>query len=339
MHSILNLRDEHALVHPSIYHLLTGRVTARFVGERTTGYELPPADAYARRMAEAAEQWLAFVRERSRMKEQTLVSKALHALAFSLRHRAHDLAVPTNLAGTAKHQPALWRLLRERVGFGTPLEVEEVTDVRRVRLVVSFEGETLAEIRSKHVPWLRPLVPFGASLYLVRVTGQEADYTLGLNVAIGHAGAAVKALQHALGVDAQGDGYGDEKASQTVVVPAVATPPVLPEPGGDGAATDVVVPPHPEDVVLWRDEHGVAHASIPHAVRHSPSGIEWGYGGSGPADLALSVLLAFTDEATAERLYVRFKDEVIVRLPHEGGVLHAQAVWRWVASRTGDHAA
>lgn len=29
---------------------------------------------------------------------------------------------------------------------------------------------------------------------------------------------------------------------------------------------------------------------LPHVVHHSPDGFEWGYGGSGPADLALSIL-------------------------------------------------
>src|SRR5512139_3403955 len=29
---------------------------------------------------------------------------------------------------------------------------------------------------------------------------------------------------------------------------------------------------------------------LPHVVHHSPTGFNWGYGGSGPADLALSIL-------------------------------------------------
>ena len=37
----------------------------------------------------------------------------------------------------------------------------------------------------------------------------------------------------------------------------------------------------------------------------------WGYGGSGPAQLALAILLAVTDEATAEQFYQRFKWSVI----------------------------
>ena len=37
---------------------------------------------------------------------------------------------------------------------------------------------------------------------------------------------------------------------------------------------------------------------LPHLVRHSPTGFEWGYRGSGPADLAL----ALCDAATAGRV-------------------------------------
>ncbi|MEP0546991.1 MAG: DUF6166 domain-containing protein [Rhodothermales bacterium] len=86
----------------------------------------------------------------------------------------------------------------------------------------------------------------------------------------------------------------------------------------------------PEDIILWRTPEGEAHASVPHAVRHSPSGMEWGYGGSGPADLALSVLLALTDEPTANVLYHRFKHEVVTAIPEEGGVLRAADIRRWI---------
>src|SRR5258708_36011467 len=39
----------------------------------------------------------------------------------------------------------------------------------------------------------------------------------------------------------------------------------------------------------WRDEKGnhvlANHRTLRHVIYHSPSGFEWGYGGSGPADL------------------------------------------------------
>ena len=53
-----------------------------------------------------------------------------------------------------------------------------------------------------------------------------------------------------------------------------------------------------------------------HAVKnHSPDGFNWGYAGSGPAQLALAILLEVTDdEATALAHYQDFKVEVIARI-------------------------
>ena len=48
---------------------------------------------------------------------------------------------------------------------------------------------------------------------------------------------------------------------------------------------------------------------------HSPDGFNWGYGGSGPAQLALAILLEFTDRETAVELYQDFKFNVIAGLP------------------------
>ncbi|MBS7703290.1 DUF6166 domain-containing protein [Chelatococcus asaccharovorans] len=49
---------------------------------------------------------------------------------------------------------------------------------------------------------------------------------------------------------------------------------------------------------------------------HSPTGFAWGYGGSGPAQLALALLCdVLGDEARALRLYQRFKFRAIAPLP------------------------
>lgn len=51
------------------------------------------------------------------------------------------------------------------------------------------------------------------------------------------------------------------------------------------------------------------------AVRnHSPGGFEWGYGGSGPSQLALALLLEEVDEERALSLYQDFKWVVIAKL-------------------------
>jgi hypothetical protein len=49
---------------------------------------------------------------------------------------------------------------------------------------------------------------------------------------------------------------------------------------------------------------------------HSPTGFEWGYGGSGPAQLALALLADHCgDDEQALNLYQRFKWAVIAELP------------------------
>ena len=51
-------------------------------------------------------------------------------------------------------------------------------------------------------------------------------------------------------------------------------------------------------------------------VNHSPTGIAWGYGGSGPAQCALAILIDYLgDEERARTLYQNFKFKVVARLP------------------------
>jgi hypothetical protein len=47
---------------------------------------------------------------------------------------------------------------------------------------------------------------------------------------------------------------------------------------------------------------------------HSPDGFNWGYAGSGPSQLALALLLEFTDEETALKKYQNFKFDKIANL-------------------------
>jgi hypothetical protein len=57
---------------------------------------------------------------------------------------------------------------------------------------------------------------------------------------------------------------------------------------------------------------------------HSPTGFEWGYGGSGPAQLALALAAdALGDDAAALRVYQRLKSRVVGRLPADGWTLSA----------------
>ena len=64
---------------------------------------------------------------------------------------------------------------------------------------------------------------------------------------------------------------------------------------------------------------------------HSPTGFEWGYGGSGPSQLALAVLVEVTgDEGYACARYMDFTDGIIASLPFAGWSLSAETVTEWV---------
>jgi hypothetical protein len=65
-------------------------------------------------------------------------------------------------------------------------------------------------------------------------------------------------------------------------------------------------------------------------VYHSPTGFEWGYGGSGPADLALNILALVVSPKEANRLHQDFKFAQIATMPHDGGRLSLVAVRSWV---------
>lgn len=76
---------------------------------------------------------------------------------------------------------------------------------------------------------------------------------------------------------------------------------------------------------------------LPHVDRHSPDGFEWGFSGSGPADLAFSILLAVTgDSGLATGLYQGFKQDVVSRLEHLGWVLSVADVRRWIETEIDD---
>ncbi len=60
---------------------------------------------------------------------------------------------------------------------------------------------------------------------------------------------------------------------------------------------------------------------------HSPTGFEWGYGGSGPAQLALAILADHCgNDEQALNFYQRFKWAVVAELPGRGWTLTSQEI-------------
>ena len=69
-------------------------------------------------------------------------------------------------------------------------------------------------------------------------------------------------------------------------------------------------------------------------ARHSPTGFEWGYAGSGPAQLALAILAHhLRNDDRALRLYQRFKVEVVQNLPRQGWALADTDIMAWVETQ------
>jgi hypothetical protein len=66
-----------------------------------------------------------------------------------------------------------------------------------------------------------------------------------------------------------------------------------------------------------------------HVVRHSPTGFNWGYGGSGPADTALSILTDCAGEELAERYYQRFKSDIVARWD-DAFEITSDEIWDWI---------
>ena len=69
-------------------------------------------------------------------------------------------------------------------------------------------------------------------------------------------------------------------------------------------------------------------------INHSPNGFNWGYSGSGPAQLALGLLLDITqDRDVAKFLYHTFKNEVIAKIEHEEWQMYDHTIKAWIRKK------
>ena len=71
-------------------------------------------------------------------------------------------------------------------------------------------------------------------------------------------------------------------------------------------------------------------------ANHSFTGFEWGYGGSGPAQLALALLARATgDDRLALDFYQAFKTEIVASLAEDEWTLTQEFILGWAASKRG----
>ncbi len=77
---------------------------------------------------------------------------------------------------------------------------------------------------------------------------------------------------------------------------------------------------HGGAILVTVREGNVSVRPLPHLVRHSPDSFEWGYGGSGPADLARSIVGDFIDDQDPDpALYQAVKCKLVAAVPWAGG--------------------
>lgn len=86
------------------------------------------------------------------------------------------------------------------------------------------------------------------------------------------------------------------------------------------------------DVILCRDPKGNTHTNIPLVVvYHSPTGIEWGYGGSGPSDLSLNILFVYLQNIYYALAYHNdFKWKFIANIHEEGGIISKEEIIKYL---------
>lgn len=85
--------------------------------------------------------------------------------------------------------------------------------------------------------------------------------------------------------------------------------------------------------IVWKDNATLSPVASQKVWNHSPDGFEWGYGGSGPAQLALALLLDVTGVSTlAVQLYQDFKREFVATWGEEWEISDDQ-IKAWIAQK------
>jgi hypothetical protein len=90
------------------------------------------------------------------------------------------------------------------------------------------------------------------------------------------------------------------------------------------------------DIVFKLDENMVAHFNIrQEIIKHSPTGMAWGYAGSGPSDFAINILAKFTTRKNAlnPNLYHEFKFQFLAGFGPGGGIIPGETIKDWTRAR------
>jgi hypothetical protein len=83
---------------------------------------------------------------------------------------------------------------------------------------------------------------------------------------------------------------------------------------------------------VWMEARELSAERSQAIVNHSPTGFSWGFGGSGPAQLALALLLELTTKEMAMLWYQDVKWHIITKLPQADFTLDSQDMIAFITS-------
>lgn len=118
---------------------------------------------------------------------------------------------------------------------------------------------------------------------------------------------------------------------QELIIPEGRGETVRPEdlPAGPGSKTYIGVRERSGAYVYVEVADGRRYP-LRHLVYHSPTGMEWGYGGSGPGDTARSILADVAGLRVADALYMDFKWAFVAGFDESGFRLPEAEVLAWL---------
>jgi hypothetical protein len=109
-----------------------------------------------------------------------------------------------------------------------------------------------------------------------------------------------------------------------------------------GLVVMVIVNPFSAEAEIKGDppalQRKVQAQRLEHQVLHSPDGFEWGYSGSGPSDLARSLLFDHMAHETnvpavagiVDDTYMGVRDAIVAKLPKAGWALSTPQIESWL---------
>ena len=81
--------------------------------------------------------------------------------------------------------------------------------------------------------------------------------------------------------------------------------------------TTVIIRGKKDTKEVWINNIKLSPKRSQELINHSPDGFNWGYAGSGPAQLSLAILSFLFVADIATKYYQKFKLDVISRLPFD----------------------